>query len=452
VPTITSISPTSTVAGGAAFNLTVNGTGFFSNTIVNWNGANRPTTFVSSTQLTAAIPATDIVAGGTTATVTAFNPPPVGGTSAGQTFTINNPVPTITPPLVPASANAGGPAFLLTINGTNFVAGAKVTFGADAGLLPASITAAKITVNIPAADIATGGTPNVMVTNPSPGGGPSAQVVFTVNNPVPTVTSAKVGGATHASGGAALNMTITGTNFVSTSTVNFGSNPAVTPTSVTATQIQVTIPASDTASAGNFNVTVTNPTPAGGTTAPTVFTVDGYTVTGPANTPVKAGQPANIVITITGTNPAGFTNPITFAVSGLPAHSTAAFSPATVPAFTTAATTTTLTITTIARSGAPPSAPVNTPPSPLMRLLPVMWLAAMLAGIGAMRLTRRAPQRRRYATVLSLMMMFITGAVLAGCAGGKAGTPAGPAQLTITATSGTMSVPTAANSITLTVQ
>src|SRR6185295_10089018 len=48
---------------------------------------NRTTTFVSSTQLTAAIPASDIANVGT-ASVTVVNPAPGGGTSNALTFTI----------------------------------------------------------------------------------------------------------------------------------------------------------------------------------------------------------------------------------------------------------------------------------------------------------------------------------------------------------------------------
>src|SRR6185295_629608 len=48
---------------------------------------NRTTTFVSSTQLTAAIPASDIATVGT-ANVTVVNPAPGGGTSNALTFTI----------------------------------------------------------------------------------------------------------------------------------------------------------------------------------------------------------------------------------------------------------------------------------------------------------------------------------------------------------------------------
>src|SRR5205823_3263599 len=39
VPSITSLSPASATAGAAAFTLTVNGTGFVSGSVVNWNGA-----------------------------------------------------------------------------------------------------------------------------------------------------------------------------------------------------------------------------------------------------------------------------------------------------------------------------------------------------------------------------------------------------------------------------
>lgn len=73
VPTLSSISPTSAVAGSPAFTLTVNGSGFVSASTVQWNGTARPTTFVSSTQLTAAIPATDIGTSGT-ATIAVSSP------------------------------------------------------------------------------------------------------------------------------------------------------------------------------------------------------------------------------------------------------------------------------------------------------------------------------------------------------------------------------------------
>jgi hypothetical protein len=72
--------PMSAAPGGDNFALTVNGTGFVSTSQVNWNGSPRATTFVNSTQLTAAIDVVDVAAAGT-ALVTVVNPTPGGGTS-----------------------------------------------------------------------------------------------------------------------------------------------------------------------------------------------------------------------------------------------------------------------------------------------------------------------------------------------------------------------------------
>ena len=86
-PTLTSTNPTTTLAGSAGFTLTINGSNFINGSTVRWNGANRPTTYVSAAQLTAIIPASDVALAGA-AQVTVFNPLPGGGLSASQTFTI----------------------------------------------------------------------------------------------------------------------------------------------------------------------------------------------------------------------------------------------------------------------------------------------------------------------------------------------------------------------------
>jgi hypothetical protein len=72
--------PDSAVPGGSGFSLTVNGTGFVSASVVNWNGSARTTTFVNSSQLTAIVSGSDIAAA-STASVTVVNPSSGGGTS-----------------------------------------------------------------------------------------------------------------------------------------------------------------------------------------------------------------------------------------------------------------------------------------------------------------------------------------------------------------------------------
>jgi predicted RecA/RadA family phage recombinase len=64
-PTITQLSPSSMTAGGPAFTLTVSGANFASGAVVYWNGGTVTTTFVSSSKLTAAIPAANIANAGT---------------------------------------------------------------------------------------------------------------------------------------------------------------------------------------------------------------------------------------------------------------------------------------------------------------------------------------------------------------------------------------------------
>src|SRR5207249_1389587 len=82
---------------------------------VNWNGAPLATSFVSSTQLTATVPASLVATAGT-ASITVANPSPGGGTSNAQTFTIVN-TPAITSPLT--ATGKLGVAFSYTITATS---------------------------------------------------------------------------------------------------------------------------------------------------------------------------------------------------------------------------------------------------------------------------------------------------------------------------------------------
>jgi hypothetical protein len=183
VPTLTSLSPTSAAVGGAAFTLTVNGSKFISSSVVRWGGQNRTTTYVSSTQLTAAISATDIATTGTVK-VTVFNPSPGGGTSNSLDFTITG-GPTISS-LQPASAFAGGPTFDLTVNGANFIDTSVVRWnGSDRTTTFSSST--MLIASILESDIASPGSASVTVFNPGPGGGESSPFNYSILNPAPLV-------------------------------------------------------------------------------------------------------------------------------------------------------------------------------------------------------------------------------------------------------------------------
>ncbi|HEU5404250.1 MAG TPA: S8 family serine peptidase, partial [Terriglobales bacterium] len=266
-PTITTISPANALAGGSTFTLTINGTNFVNGSTVKFNGTARTTTFTSSTQLTASIPDADIANNGSFA-VTVTNPDP-GGTSNSVTFTVNNPAPTIAT-ISPLNATPGGPGITLTVSGTGFVSGSVVDF--DGTARPTTfVSPTQLNALIPAADIATAGTFNITVTNTTPGGGTSNPVSFTVNNPVPTIGTLSPDNATV--GGPTFNLTVNGTGFIVGSTVNLNALSRTT-TFVSETQLTAAIPAADLATAGDYSVTVTNPSPGGGTSNAVAFPIN----------------------------------------------------------------------------------------------------------------------------------------------------------------------------------
>jgi len=87
VPVIGSLSPAWVLPGSGAFTLTVNGSNFLNGSSVRWNGVARATTYISSSQLTISILASDVASNGT-ASVTVFNSAPGGGISNTASFSI----------------------------------------------------------------------------------------------------------------------------------------------------------------------------------------------------------------------------------------------------------------------------------------------------------------------------------------------------------------------------
>ena len=296
-PSVTSVTPNSTTVGGSSFTLVVIGTNFVSASTVLWNGSLRTTTFVSSTQLQAQITAADFVTAGTAA-VTVSTPAPGGGTSSSASFSINNPPPTISS-LAPSSSAAGGAAFALTVNGTNFVSSSTVLW--NAGVRTTTfVSSTQLQAQITAADIATGGADMVTVSNPAPGGGTSASSTFTVNNPVPTTASLNPNSAFAGTG--AFTLTVTGTNFVSSSSVQWN-GAARSTTFVSPTTLRAAISAADISTMGTASVTVFNPLPGGGTSAALTFTIKapGPSITQLTPSSAIAGGAA-FTMTVTGGN------------------------------------------------------------------------------------------------------------------------------------------------------
>ncbi len=306
VPTAISMSPNAALAGDVAFTITVTGSGFINGSAIQWNGISLTTTYASSTQLTAVVPAANIATAGTAA-VAVFTPTPGGGTSGSLSFTIspvivNNPVP-ISTSISPNAAVAGSAAFTLTVTGSNFINGAVVNWN-GVSLVTTFINPTQLTATVPAANISSAGTIPVTVFTPLPGGGTSAAQTFTItaNNPLPTLSSLSPNSATAGSG--AFTLTANGSNFINGSVIKWNGT-ALTTTYISASQLTASIPASNISAAGTAAITIFTPTPGGGTSGTLTFTVTSVnpvpTLTSIAPNTATAGS-GSFTIVATGTN------------------------------------------------------------------------------------------------------------------------------------------------------
>ncbi len=230
---------------------------------VKLNGADRPTTFVNATQLTAQIPASDIAAIGAqqgAVAITVFNPPSTGGgggTSNAIGLNIVNPVPVLNN-LSPANATAGSAAFALTLNGSNFINGATVQWN-NSARATTFVSATQLRAQITADDLLSVRTVNVTVVNPAPGGGVSDASTLTINaapNPLPVMVSLNPNSAS--AGSNAFTLMVSGNSFVSGAVIRWNGADRAT-TFISQTQLSAVITASDVANAGSATITVFSP-------------------------------------------------------------------------------------------------------------------------------------------------------------------------------------------------
>ncbi|MGH9892088.1 MAG: SBBP repeat-containing protein, partial [bacterium] len=270
LPTLESLLPSSTLAGGSSLTLTLTGSDFVPGSVALWNGQSRSTTFVSNTTLTTDITSDDIAVAGS-AQVAVFNTG--GGTSNTLPFDILNPVPTITS-IVPDTIPAGSPAFTLTVNGFGFLNGVSVVRLDGVDRTTVFMSSTQLTAQIPDTDVATVGSRQITVFNPAPGGGTSNSRTFTISlrNPLPTVTSLSPPGVV--GGAAGFMLGVNGSNFVFNSEVRWDGAARAT-TFLSHNQLQALIPATDleVADLGAHPVSVFSPVPGGGTSNAKTFNV-----------------------------------------------------------------------------------------------------------------------------------------------------------------------------------
>jgi cytochrome c peroxidase len=329
-------------------------------------------------------------------------------------------------PFAPTFGPAGT---IVTITGTNFTGATAVSFnGVAAGFTEGP--PGTITTTVPA------GASTGPITVTTPGSGPFTTTTrFTVT---PAITSFAPPNGVGGTG-----VTITGTNFTGATAVSFNGTPATFTVSNSGT-ITTTVPAG--ASTGPIKITTLD----GTATSAINFTITSSPFSlgaTPSSQTVSAGASVSYTLNVS-RNP-GFADNLTFSVAGLPAATTASFSPN--PA---SGNSSTMTVTTTARA--------QVASWPTLRLPPANfgvrgWLLGAICLMVMVLLAVRDKSRRHIPR-----WVFAAGAfavlLCIGCGGGSAppppppGTPPGTFTITVTATSSNSSVQPVSMPVTLIVK
>jgi len=137
--------------------LTVIGTGFESSSIIQVNGVSLATRYISSTQLTAVLPASSLATGASLA-IAVLN----GALSTAS----------------------GSPPATASVAGTGFVPATVIRLHGSARTI-SYVDSSSVSVTLTADDLSHAGNLTLVAVNPAPGGGTSATFAFPVLNPIP---------------------------------------------------------------------------------------------------------------------------------------------------------------------------------------------------------------------------------------------------------------------------
>lgn len=186
-----------------------------------------------------------------------------GGTPASTNLPpASNPIPAIAA-VTPSSVVAGSGATAVMIAGSGFISSSTVQWnGTPIATIYNSTTS--LSVTLAANNLANATVAKLIVVNPPPGGGTSAAVDFSVNNPTPAVTSVTPNSVVAGASNPPLD--VVGSGFVLGSVVAWNGT-TLTTTFMSGTDVKATVPAADLSGSSASQITIQNPAPGGGTSA-----------------------------------------------------------------------------------------------------------------------------------------------------------------------------------------
>lgn len=176
-PVITCLGPMDLMAGNGSTAISVLGSGFTPDSVVQWGGQQRTTSYISKTLISAVLEASDLATAGTTP-VSVSNAAGGGGTSLPADFHVL-PAQFSILRLVPSSAGRGCPDVTLQVLGAGFQPGAIVQWN-GASRPTNFVSGTLLTAVISAADLRAPGSASVTVLNPGNPGSTTNPLPFAV--------------------------------------------------------------------------------------------------------------------------------------------------------------------------------------------------------------------------------------------------------------------------------
>jgi hypothetical protein len=355
-----------------------------------------------------------------------------------------NPIPVLTS-LSQTSAPAGGSDFTLTLTGSSFISTSQVEWNGNP-LATTVVSATQLEAVVPASATGTAGTAQILVFNPSPGGGNSTSLPFNVvaaaiaANLSPS--SLDFGNSPQGIQSASKTVTLTNTGNVALNLSNIG---------VTGDYAQTNTCAASLAPAGTCTIHVTFTPTASGARPGTLTITDNapdspqsvsLTGTGSADVSIGAGQGGSTTATVKSgvtasynlavTGASGFSGIVSLTCTGAPQYANCTLSPSSVTLTSGGTATFTATVTTSTTTGRT----THSSGGLVLALIPLFGLPWLMR------------KRNRLMLVVGLAIFFGTVAVgMSGCGGGSgsgggggggttSNTAPGTYTLKITATSG----------------
>ncbi len=253
-PALTALAPAAVPVGSGNFTLVVTGSNFTPESLVLWNGQPQPTTYDSSSQLSASIAGTELGAVATVA-VTVMNDDAAGGVSNPETFNVLAlpPAPTLAS-ITPTAIPSGSVNVTLTATGTNFTNTALIYI--DGNAIPTTyVSATTLTATLPSTYLASQGELSITVADIASGDVPTGAQTLAVPPALQSISPSSI-----TADSAAFTLTVNGTQF-SAATVVYWNGTALPTTFLNSTsQLVAQVSLQDVANPTTVTVTVEDPT------------------------------------------------------------------------------------------------------------------------------------------------------------------------------------------------